>query len=120
MEVGDDVKRGAKSGFALFDLTIAICFFIALISAISSARRANAGFVGYAAAVVIGVVVGTGMTTAMWYVHEKVGLRITKLSSESSREWCFGALLLMPSLLLIPASAILADWVTSQIATSWR
>jgi len=75
---------------------------------------------GYAAAVVIGLVIGTGMATAMWSVHEKVGLRITRLSSESLKEWCFGALLLVPSLLLMPASAILADWVTSRIMISWR
>jgi len=114
------MKQGVRSGFALFDLTVAICFFIALISAISSARRADAGLVGYATAVVIGLVVGTGMATAMWSVHEKVGFRITRLAPESLKGRYFGALLLVSSLLLIPASAILADWVTSRIMISWR
>ena len=53
-------------------------------------------------------------------LHEKVGFRITRLAPESLKGRYFGALLLVSSLLLIPASAILADWVTSRIMISWR
>ena len=105
------MKRRSQTGYTLFDLTIVICFFSALVSALGSAKIVQAGLGGYAIAVVAGIIIGIAMAVAMWIVHKKVGIQILKMSSESLQEWCAGALLLV-SILLIPVSAILARWVT--------
>jgi hypothetical protein len=106
------MKQSSKGGWTLFELTIVICFFSALFSAVGSAKTVQAGPGGYAIAVAAGVVIGAALAVAMGIVYEKAGNQIMKMSSESFREWCLGALLLMTCLLLIPVSMILARWVT--------
>ena len=83
-------QKGGAS-LMLWALPEAVCFFICIIGAVGAARHAGASLVGFAIAVVIGLLLGGVCTWIMWIVGEKVGAAL-ELLPEPRRERYFNAL----------------------------
>jgi len=99
----------------LCTMLICTCFVIPIIGALASARDAKVGFVGYALAVTVGLVVGLGCAWLMWASGEVVVKYLERPGrkySESMREWCFRVLYLAALLWIVP-TGIIGGWFSS-------
>ena len=77
---------------SLWDLLVSICFFIAPVGAVDSAKHAGSSFEAYGIAIVTGVGIGALCALGMWSAGRTAGTRILKLDSESLRQWSYRAL----------------------------
>jgi len=79
----------------LYELLIAICFFIAAESAYMSASHLKLGFWGHALAVVLGIVIGFGFAWAIWASMFKLGKWICRIPASFQAVCNFGVLAVM-------------------------
>jgi hypothetical protein len=73
----------------IWTLLISIVFFMPVIAALDSTKRAGVDFGGYVLPILVGSVVGACCAGGMWRLGEIVGTRASKLESESRRRWYF-------------------------------
>lgn len=98
---------------SLWHILVAICFLTPVVAALGMATDAKKGFLGYAIAVALGLVMGVISTRLMWASGKIVGEWITR-RSESLQEWYFRALY-FAAVIWIFAVAFLAQWVISAV-----
>lgn len=98
----------------IWTLLISVVFFMPVIAALDSAKRAEAGFGGYVWPILVGSVVGACCAGGMWRVGEAVGTRASKLQSEARRQWYF-RLLYFSAILWIFLAAILGKYAAAAI-----
>ena len=99
------------SAVTLWHLLLAMCLVMPATGAVVSARLANAGFVGYALVITLGLALGVGCA---WTMRTAGAVAAARISRQSARwqERYFRALYLAAGLWIV-VSLVLGVWVSS-------
>jgi len=98
----------------LLNLLGGVCFVTPVVAAFQNAKHARAGFIGWAAAITIGAVLGFGCTWLMWRGAGRTA-EVVRRSRDSRREKYLSTLFLTAAVLWLLFVAFLADSITSAI-----
>lgn len=100
--------------FMIWTLLISIVFFMPVIAALDSTKRAGVGFGGYVLPILVGSAVGACCAGGMWRLGDIVGTRASKLESESRRRWYFRVLYFL-AIIWIFLAAILGKYAATTL-----
>jgi hypothetical protein len=97
----------------LFHLFMGVCFLLPVLTAVSSARLANKGFLAYVAVITLGLILGFGCA---WFLFRIVAFVASRVDGWSKLQQNFCAVaLLLSSLAWIGVTGFLGGWASSTL-----